>query len=1588
MPDPRVHIGNPNITSYTVEGLVAYTQYSVTIEACTPGGCTESSPTLAQTDPYFPEGQAPPRGDPITQSYISVIWSPPSKPNGPGIRYDLHRMKVRQSLETGVIIGLGFWELIYQGTKIDYQDVGLTTFTTYQYRVTVYNNIGPTTSDPSEEVTTLAGIPRQSGSITAVVLDHISVQLNWTTPTLQELQGEVVAYYIDYRWDSGYVSLEYPPGVDADILDDLDPNTGYEFVQTIFNGAYNISSPTEYAETLDGAPSGFDPPIIYVISPSAVRVAWKAPSQPNGEITKYSVYRDDVQITMLPPTVQSHVFSDLQPYTVYAMQVEVCTVYNCILSNITYTTTLEAPPAGISPPNLRVLGSQDMDINWAAPSQPNGIIQQYEVLRRAVVSCDNELGDPSDPDAEVCTYRECSITESICGTQCYSGNQVCCGGILHDYQSGYECCDTNYLPGRNSPSDVCCGGRFTPSLPNHECCQGQYVQVLAGQICCPDPGENRVAVGFGDVCCGGVPFENSGPQICCAGEFYGKNQGLCCRGDFVAFDAFHDGFNSKCCGGSVIESNQVCCEENGEGVGYEPDSDMECCGTDYIDPDVTLCCVNDAGSAKVHYYTNSAAKSSANEHCCGLQNIGPSQSCCNNIGYNPATHVCADRSTTAQGGCGGGTLCPISQAPSAYCDRCDFDPNTHTCGAIEGYHVTAPPTPAGNPGNRDGQCHSGLLSIYVGGPNAYSYQDANLSPYTTYEYTIAVHNSAGSASSELSIAITHEDIPDGVQAPKWTVDQGVLDTIQLTWDQPEYPNGEISTYILRRDDIEIYRGDAMEYNDNNGIQPYQHYTYVLGACTTVGCASSEQVVAATLQAPPDNLFDPAVNPVDAHSLRVTWQIPGLPNGVIQFYNVLLNGEEEPLHIADPQTFSYVHRNLDPYTSYEYAIQACTAAGCTTSNTVRARTLQAAPQGVSSPVHVTVSATILEIYWQAPTIPNGVITTYRLYRYNRIVYTGGANTLLYTDRGLQPNSRYEYILEASTMAGGSNSTLYVCQTPQDAPEGIPAPNLSVQSATQITATWTPPTNPNGNIVHYAVMLQSGSTDQFTRSAGLTNSIVIDRLTPSTYYDVRVQACNAGGCGVGPKSYAQTFEAPPEGQDKPSLEATGRPLLMCHGNHLLDLMVSSQSTISTEGYKVQIRSCLCTLLMAIILFQKRWWWTATIFSFTEYRVRAENSEVIQMVRGRNCESVCYRATWSPPSLPNGVISGYRIEYQKVSNDPTLSHPIIQAATVDGTDATFYGLLPHTPYNVRIIAINGAGETPGTWAQVTTQQGVPADVRGFFVEKIPDGQSLLLRWEAPGQPNGEIIEYRIYEDIYLITPLYVGLNREYLFRRLDPFTEYVVVLEACTSIGCGRGDPQTVVTSEIPPDNQAPPSFGFVNATVVQLIWKPPVNPNGQIIRYDIIRRTSSLSSRRRRDTDNSRFTETRTIYSEYNTNRDEFDYADETLHPYQLYEYRIRAINSKGNIESDWVNVQTAQAPPIGVFAPYYLMSQAIHHLCSYNGRNRLKSTASHRAIKYSVITVRLIVFQLIAITVHRYRIESFYGLFVHLNCMFWRGLYKK
>ena len=74
---------------------------TVTVQACTGGGCSESDPVAIATEADLPAGLEAPGATAITQNYISVLWTPPTRPNGPNIRYELSRMKLRQPLATG-----------------------------------------------------------------------------------------------------------------------------------------------------------------------------------------------------------------------------------------------------------------------------------------------------------------------------------------------------------------------------------------------------------------------------------------------------------------------------------------------------------------------------------------------------------------------------------------------------------------------------------------------------------------------------------------------------------------------------------------------------------------------------------------------------------------------------------------------------------------------------------------------------------------------------------------------------------------------------------------------------------------------------------------------------------------------------------------------------------------------------------------------------------------------------------------------------------------------------------------------------------------------------------------------------------------------------------------------------------------------------------------------------------------------------------------------------------------------------------------------------------------------------------------------
>lgn len=159
--------------------------------------------------------------------------------------------------------------------------------------------------------------------------------------------------------------------------------------------------------------------------------------------------------------------------------------------------------------------------------------------------------------------------------------------------------------------------------------------------------------------------------------------------------------------------------------------------------------------------------------------------------------------------------------------------------------------------------------------------------------------------------------------------------------------------------------------------------------------------------------------------------------------------------------------------------------------------------------------------------------------------------------------------------------------------------------------------------------------------------------------------------------------------------------------------------------------------------------------------------------------------------------------------------------------------------------------------------------------------------------------------------GLARQFLFRRLESYTVYTLILEACTEAGCTRTAPQRVTTEEAAPTSQPAPMVQKVQSRSVELRWSPPAQPNGKILQYQVLA-VSLEDGRVRSDEDDSM--RAKIVFIQNNTQANSFSYNMSGLLPWSRYKFRVRVSNAAGYTDSPWLTVQTKQAPPRGLAPP--------------------------------------------------------------------------
>lgn len=895
------------------------------------------------------------------------------------------------------------------------------------------------------------------------------------------------------------------------------------------------------------------------------------------------------------------------------------------------------------------------------------------------------------------------------------------------------------------------------------------------------------------------------------------------------------------------------------------------------------------------HYASANEKGAANEQCCEFNKIPGNLDCCNGIAFNDSFEVCADRSTFSaiQQQCGTGNLCNTNQEISSYCNRCNFNPASITCGVLE--NTLSTPVPSFD-------CLETMI-IFTG--LAFNFEAPNLSPFTSYGFSISAINSAGNLSTTFITMTTLEAAPSLVDAPILFVNSAT--TIRVTWVRPVQANGVLTKYNVYQN------GSLVNVTlDTNilieGLLPFTTYQYFIEACTNAGCTESNITTGTTMQSIPEGLEEPTITVISPTEIRLDWLPPQRPNGIITLYVLNETQDSNTSTVFQHSMLRVVTlSNRDPFTIYYFVLQACNIAGCVMTSVVNVTTPQAPPEDILPPTILILSSTAVDVSWRPPNVLNGEISMYILRRDNEIVFNG--TKLSYSDDGLAANTQFNYTIEAVNGGGRIVSGPTFLRTPEDTPDGLIPPILIVVNSTAIQVTWKPPTSPNGIITSYSILFNNEDIE-----VGISFEYLATNLLPATEYSFRIEACTRLGCAISMENVTTTEEAVPSGLNDPILTALGSTAVRVEW---MEPRTTNGVILRYEAYRRLLGSQLQSLQFS---GRQTMFINSGLLPFAgyEYRIRAINnagsvfSEWVEVntlediPRGTNGPSFTaifarnVTLIWMPPSFPNGVIIFYTLNQREIGGMSRL------AARVTGniTTITITGLMPARFYEFQIVAMNNAGENASPWVPVGTTEAPPESLQPIQITaRPPSGTSLVLEWDPPLEPNGVILEYRVYLNNSIE---FRGTDNIYTVRRLNPFTTYVLQLEVCNNVGCSRGMEQNATTAEIIPVGQQAPDLRVLSENAIQLTWEPPEIPNGIIIQYDIIRQLSAPFGTSINISTTTIFIDVSDIITRV--------YVDSSLQPFTFYEYAIRAINSAGQTIGPFATAQTLQSIPEEIPVP--------------------------------------------------------------------------
>ncbi|XP_021261089.1 receptor-type tyrosine-protein phosphatase F isoform X4 [Numida meleagris] len=259
----------------------------------------------------------------------------------------------------------------------------------------------------------------------------------------------------------------------------------------------------------------------------------------------------------------------------------------------------------------------------------------------------------------------------------------------------------------------------------------------------------------------------------------------------------------------------------------------------------------------------------------------------------------------------------------------------------------------------------------------------------------------------------------------------------------------------------------------------------------------------------------------------------------------------------------------------------------------------------------------------------------------------------------------------------------------------------------------------------------------------------------------------------------------------------------------------------------------------------------------------------------------------------ISYYVIQYKPKSSEG-------QFQEVDGVATTRYsigGLSPFSEYEFRVIAVNNIGRgPPSELVEARTGEQAPSSPPLKVQARMLSASTMLVQWEQPEEPNGQIRGYRVYytTDSHLPLSMWQKHNTDdshlTTVGSLITGTTYSIRVLAFTSVGDGPpSDIIQVKTQQGVPAQPADFQAEAESDTRILLTWLPASQE--RITKYELLYWEGEDGVQQKVEFDPTS------------------SYAVEGLKPDTLYKFRLGAHSELGvGVYTPTVEARTAQSTP--------------------------------------------------------------------------------